>query len=601
MTLLAPAWLWTAAALGLIALLHLMQSRWKRRVVGSLFIWKRVAARGIELHARRPTLDLALLLGLAGAAALVIAAAGPRLVTATRPGREMVVVLDNGTASLTKGPDEKSRIESAIALAWLGLASLEVGSRAAVVATSPSPHVVTPMGDPARARAALGQGVPPRQVTGSLPAAVSLALAQGSADAETVVYTSRALPPSPANVRRVAVGSESANVGIVHADFAGARAFAAVRSFAARPVDVRVSFRTVDPNQRELAAETVRLAPLGRADVVLEPAREAAAELEAARAVAVEISSPEDDLDTDNVAFAARSSGGARVVGIVGDPGAALLRALWAARVETVALAGPGVPDSIPEDIDALVYASTTPGSWPPPLPALIVAPERSAGPFEILDDELRGVRGLFAGTEGRETPTRGFPPTEIAVRRSARVRILGGAETLLESGGEVLAARVAGEGGPHFYLGFRPDDSDWPERASFPVFVARVLGEFGSRAGAEGRGRFDFARVGDAAAPLLPPGVAEARLPGGTDVPRSGRLLEAGLYSVGGAPLAVGLVSEAESDNRLADPSTPSATADATSASRARAVTSWDLAGALAAVALALLAAEWLVSSQRS
>lgn len=599
MTLLAPAWLWTAGALVIVALLHFMQSRWKRRVVGSLILWKRVAARGLEIHARRPTLDLALLLGLVGAAMLVLAAAGPMLVTAARPGREMVVVLDNGTASLTKGADDSSRLEKAIALARAELASLEDGSRAAVVATSPSPHVIMPMGDPARALAALRGKVRSCQVTGSLPAAVSLALAQGSAEAETAVYTSRTLPPSPANVRRVAVGSESANVGVIHADFSNSHAFVAVRSFAARPVDLRVALRSVEPGPRELAAETVRLAPLGRADVVLVPVGDAASGLAAARAVAVEVSTPGDDLDADNVVFATRSSRGARVVGTVGDPGEALLRALWAARVETVTLAEEGAPETIPEDVDALVYTSTTPASWPPPLPALIVAPGGSVGPIEVLDDELRDVGGMFAGTDARTSPTRGFPPKEIAVRRSTRVRILGGAERLLESNGEILAARVAGGGGPHFYLGFRPDDSDWPERASFPVFVSRVFGELGSRA--RGGGTLDFARVGDVAARHLAPGVMAARFPGGTDVPRSARLFEAGLYRAGDAPLAVGLVSETESDNRLAPPSAPSAEADTTPRPRPVSVTSWGFAGALAAVALALLAAEWLVSSRRS
>ncbi len=595
MTLLHPAALWTGLALVLVALLHLMQSRWKRRAVGSLIIWKRVAARGVELRASRPTLDLALLIGLAGAAALVVAAAGPRLVTAARPGREVVIVIDNGTASLTEDSSGQNRFDEAITLARAELASLGGGARAGVVATSPSPRIIAPMGDPAEARASLKTmaKVRPCQVTGSLSAAISLALAQGGAEAETVVYTSRALPPSPPPVRRVAVGSESTNLGIIHADFSDARAFVAIKSYAAQPVEARVSLRTLEPDSRVLASEDVRLAPLGRADVVLEPGGDAAATLAGARAVAVEISSATDDLAPDNTVFAARTSRGARRVGIVGDPGEPLLRALWAARVETVALAG----GTVPEDVDALVYVSRAPPSWPPLLPTILVAPDESIGPLQILDDELRDVRGIFVGARDRATPTRGFPPGEIAVERSRRVRILGAAERLLESRGEILAALVSSEGAPVLYLGFRPEDSEWPQRASFPVFIARVLEGFGPRG--DGKGRLGFARVGDVAGRHLPRGEAEALLPGGAGVPRSARLLEAGLYRAGGLPLAVNLVSELESDNRVA-PKAP-ASAGAAPGAGPKTVASWDLAGLLALSALGLLAAEWLVSARRS
>jgi len=603
--LLAPAWLWMAAVLGLVALLHLMQSRWKSRVVGSLILWKRVAARGLELRARRPTLDLALLLGLAGAAVLVLAAAGPRAVTAARQGREMVIVLDNGTASLTRSPDGETRLDEAKALARAELASLEGGVRAAVVATSPSPRIVAPMGEPSDARALLGRAVRPCQVTGSLSAAVSLALAQGGARAETVVFTSRALPPSPARVRRVPVGRESTNIGIIHADFSDSRAFVALRNFAERPADVRVLLRAVDPASRELADRAVELAPLGRADVVLAPGGEAAEALAAARAVAVEMSSPADgpaadDLVADNIAFAARAGRGARRVGVVGDAGEPFLRALWAARVETVALAGGAVPEDMREDIDALVYFAKVPPSWPPPLPAILVAPGESVGPIQVLDDELRDVRGIFVAGKDRGTPTRGFPPGGVAVKRAMRVRVLGSAEPLIESDGELLAAGIAGGGARVVYLGFRPEDSDWPRRASFPVFVARVMEAFGSRG--DGKGRLRFARVGDSAARHLPPGVKEARLPGGASVPRDGRLLEAGLYRAGAAHLAVGLVSEVESDNRLAPISPPSGAPMSSPPDTSRqGLSAWQLAGALVCLGLAMLAAEWLVSSRRS
>jgi hypothetical protein len=60
-----------------------------------------------------------------------------------------------------------------------------------------------------------------------------------------------------------------------------------------------------------------------------------------------------------------------------------------------------------------------------------------------------------------------------------------------------------------------------------------------------------------------------------------------------------VNLVSERESDNRLAPPGAEPATESGSSARSAISVT--DLAGALAALACVLVAAEWIVSAGRS
>lgn len=518
--------------------------------------------------------------------------AGPRIAIRARGGREVVIVLDNGTASLTESPQARNRLEEAKALAREDLAALGPAARAAVVSTSPSPHVVARMGAPGEAAGSLGD-VEAVQLTGSMAGAISLALAEGAG--EVAVFTSRAVPAAPGRVRRVGVGRASANVGIVRADFSDSEAFCAVKSFDGRSVEARVVLRALEPPSRALAGRTIRLEPLGRADVILAPEGDAAAALAAARAVALEVSSPADDLAADNRASAARAGAGARRVGLVGAPGEPLLRALRAARVDTVSLAGAGVPDNV----DAVVYTVDVPTSWPPPRPALLVAPGRGVGPLEILDDELRDQRGLLVATESARSPTRGFPLVEIACARARRVRILGAAEALVRSGGEILAAEIAGAGVPVFYLGFRPEDSDWPERASFPVFVARLLESFGPRGGTGGR--LEFARVGDVPAERLPPGAATLRLPGGPEVARGGRIVEAGLYRGGDALLAANLVSEAESDNRPAPDAPPRAAGGRDEATAAETVAARGLGWAVAAAALALLAAEWLVSARRS
>ena len=599
-----PAALWAALGLVAVVLLHLLQQRWKRRTVPSLIIWRRVKARGVELRARRPSLDLALVLGACAAACLVLASAGPALLSAREASRELVIVLDNGTASLTESPREPNRLAEAKALAREVLSELEPGSRAALVATSDSPHVVVPPGKPGAVASAL-ESVEAVQVTGSLAGAVSLALAQGPG--EVVVLTSRALPPSPARVRRVQVGAESRNLAMVRADFSETQAFASIRNYSSREAKARLSLRVVQPGARELASAGIRVPPGGRTAAVLAPSGDAVAALAGAGAVELRLRYLDDDLAVDNSAWAARVPRAARRVGIVGRAGEPLARALWAAGVETVTLAAgttgtAGRPDfadsAAGKDIDALVYVETVPGRWPPSLPAILVAPARSAGPVEILGDELRGARAIFVGVEREDGITRGFPPVELDVKRSRRARIFTEHTKLIASGGETLAARFEDGGRTFVYLGFRPEDAGWDRRSSFPVFVARTLEAVGSRG--RGSGPLGYCRVGESPARHLPLEVATARLPGGREVHRDARLLEAGLYSYepGGA-LAVSLVSERESDNRLAPPGADRAAEPGPSGRSAISVT--DLAGALAALACALVAAEWIVSARRS
>ncbi len=595
--LLHPAALWTAVGVAAVVLLHLLQPRWKRRAVPSLIIWRRVLARGIELSARRPSVDVALILGAAAAACLVLASAGPRMLSARGRGRELVIVLDNGTASLTESARARDRLAESKELAREMLSGLEPGSRAALVATSPSPHLVAAQDRPAAARRALG-GVRSVQITGSLAGAVAVALAQGSGAGEVAVFTSRELPPAPARVRRILVGEPSRNLAITHADFSEEEAFAAVRNFSSSAAEARVRLRVLGPEPREIASAGIRLQPLGRSEVILAPAGEDARALERAEAVEILLEHSADDVEADNAALAARTGPHARRVALVGVPSEPVTRALRAARVEAVSVpAGTELAD-----VDAVVYSGEVPDQWPPERPSILIAPAKSVGPVRVLGDELRDVRGLFVNTEREGSLTRGFPPLTLGVRRAVRSRILSAHTPLITAGGETLAAQFSAGGMSHVYIGFRPEDSDdWPRRASFPVFIARALESVRPRGVPTfgGKGPLGFARVGDSAARHLPPEVTTVRLPGGGELPAGAALVESGLYRAGGGSLAVNLVSSRESDNRLGR-AAPAGPQEGLAPAAAR-FSEKDLAGALAALALALLATEWIVSARRS
>ena len=620
--LLRPVALAGAVAIAAIVLLHVIQSRWRRRVLPSLIIWRRVLARGVAVRARRPSLDLPLVLAVAAAALLTFAAAEPKLVSVAGGDDELVIVIDNGTSSLTESERGPTRFAESARRAGSRLARLPAGGRAALVATSPEPRVVAPLAE-GGVVARMLDGLAPLQVTGSLESAVALALSQGSGTGRVVVYTSRALAATPPRVTLVPVGRPSRNVAVTHADFSRTEAFCAIRNFSARDVEARVSLG-VRAGERAavVAGRRTSLPAGGRAAIVFAPSGEELSAYAAADAVFVAAEHVADDLAADDTAWGARSHSGAERVALVGETSEPLSRALRAARAETVSLTGaPGAPF---DDIDLVIYSGAVPDDWPPAGPVVLVAPERSVGPVRLLGEEVRDVKAHFSraagAAAGASELVRGFPPVELRVRRAAKARILSARDPLLVSAGdgEVLAAAVHDGGGEgsrrHVYLGFRPEDSDWPQRASFPVFVRRLLESTAS--GEAKRGDFRFARVGESAAGHLPPGARTVVLPGGTERPPEARLVAAGLYSVRSAKgprgdgrglLAVNLVSEAESDNRLAGERTTGTKEPAASppagkeALPARRVTARDLAGAAAAIGLVLLAAEWLVTARRT
>ena len=552
-------------------------------------------------RARRPSADLALILGTLAAACLVLASATPQLLAVSRARRELVVVIDNGTASLSRGRSGLTRIEEAAAKARELVKELEPGARAALVTTSPAPRLAVPLADDPSAVARAADGVRGVERTGPLSEAVSLALALGKGRAEVVVLTSRALPPAPPNVRRVPVGEPGRNLAMTHADFSATEVFVSLRSFSDAEVTADLSLGLAGETRGPLAeARGVRVPAGGNLGVVMVPERANAGALASADALELSLD-VNDDLQVDNTVRAARMPGGARRVGVVGRPSEALARALWAAHAEAVA-----VEEYTPESgLDMLVYVGETPRRMPL-IPALFVAPRGQVGPVRLLSDELRGVKGIYVETEepaegvadAGASLVRGFPPVEVAVGRASRARIFGPHRPALVAGNEVLAATFTEAGVRYVYLGFRPEDSDWPSRASFPVFVARVLASV--RAGPQGP--LAFARTGDVPAAILGPGVGELvnertgrRVPG--DLP----VWESGLYRAGGRALAVNLLSERESDNRLAPWTGSPPDAAAVRDASARRVTPHELAGLLSAVATALLAVEWLVSARRS
>ena len=599
---LQTAMLWTAALAAVVVILHVILPRWKRRAVPSLLIWRRVRERGLGASARRLSVDVVLLLAALTVIALVFASIDPRLV-AERPSRgQLVVVIDNGTSSLSEGEGGATRLAEAAAAARRAVDEIADRETVAVIATSPAPHIVAPPGVADVARHALS-GVRGVHVSGDVDAALALARATGSSNADILLVSGRLPAEVPPRVRTVRVGRGSRNLAIVRADFAARRAFCGLRNFGDRDVATVVSLRVMSPEpSREVSRRDVTVPADGRLDVVLEVADAA---YRAASVVRLSHQYAEDDLHVDDAVWAARLPAGARRVTVVGEASEPLARALWAAGAQVThrPASDKGSPA---KDTDAIVLAGIAPTTWPPSVPAIFVRPPGGIDGIEMIGDELRDVAATFAIDDSPDSLVTGFPPgVGITVARASRARFFVNRVPLITAGSEVLAARFDAGGLSHTYLGFDPVDSDWATRASFPVFVARALER--ARTTDDRDAPLGFAVAGTTPERLLPVGVTTLVGPDGEEVSRAASLSRVGLYPLRPSRpdgtrrvLAVNLVSARESDNRPS--ALPSLPDDAhlhpeTASSRVQARA---LAPLLALVALALCVGEWYLSSRR-
>lgn len=88
-----------------------------------------------------------------------------------------------------------------------------------------------------------------------------------------------------------------------------------------------------------------------------------------------------------------------------------------------------------------------------------------------VVDAPVRVVR-----VDDSHPVTRGLDLTSLSITRSARLEQVAGARTLLSgSAGPLIQVRHAPEFGFEAFLAFSPSDSNWPDRASFPAFIAAL------------------------------------------------------------------------------------------------------------------------------
>jgi hypothetical protein len=474
MTFLLPLGLLALLTLPVIVLLHLIRERRPRRTVPSLLLWPQPPRRPEGVRARRLPLTLLLLLHLLVAALLALALARPQL--PGLPGRgaaHTAIILDSST-SMAARDGAGTRLDAARQRALALLRAMDAGDRATLIAAGPEARVLAAGGPGALPllQAAL-DSLRPAGAGADLDGALTLAEAAlaGAPEPRIVVLTDGAGPPIAP--RAVAAPVEWQTVG-------GAAPNRAIVAFAARPFGntVRVYARLANPSPGPFTTETRLFAD----DALVErrlAAINADGETEltwslpaGAKALRLEIDGrdalPEDDRALLNLAAARPLD-----ILLVSARPDALRRALAAVGGARVAVASP------------VAYASGDPAARAADLTVLDgVAPDPPPGGALLL---INPPAGAF-GAGDRTAPTDGQPLRQEGALLAGLS--FGGASfgparemdappwaaTLLTSGATPLILRGNDGARDVAIWNFDLAQSSLPNRLAFPLLVARTV-----------------------------------------------------------------------------------------------------------------------------
>ena len=652
LSLLAPLGLAALAALPIVLLLHMRHTTPNLRPVPTLRFWLAAQPEPSEqVRLRRPPITALLLLHLLLAALLGAALARPATTAAVdalggfglnlrTESRHLILLLDGSTSMSATDAPGGSRFVAACAAAGDRLAGLREGDVATVLLLGT--RTTTFQGTDAAGFALLRERVRRMDPPGGqadLDAALALAkdlLLPGLAD-QVVVLTDGAVAADPATVAAVGAPVELVRVGDP------ATANVAITEFSARanlanPDQLEVYLRIANFGDAAVSASPILDGDgleIGRDTVSLPPA--ASAELSwlappGTAAVTARVEAP-DALPADNVASLLlrqdEEGGLALRVLVVSDASSALLRLLQVLPGAEITTQGSDVPLPVAEAYDLLVLEGVTPPPGPLPAPALVVHPPEG-GPFATRGampaptvSRLRAQDPLLAGVDLAGVT---FGDTPIYALDGTQTEVVGAPDGPL-----VFRAALGGQ--PAIVFAFDVAASNLPRRVAFPILMQNAVAQLAPSplppALPLGDPLVYRPRADAATVRVAPPGGEPVELPLGIaavpdPAPTAGagaasgeleRLREVayadtgrpGVYAVteldaageelGGGRFVVNAGHPRESNLR-ANPTLAGTLAGARAAGDSGAAAGMaDLWPLLVAVALALLAVEWLVA----
>jgi Ca-activated chloride channel family protein len=567
MRLLSAGALWWLLLGAVIIFFYLLKLKRKRRVVPSVFLWRR-ALEEVEANApfKRLRRSLLLLLQLLALFALVLALARPLVTMRALASGSTIIIIDSTASMSARDEDGRSRLDRAKELARDMVSGLSGGDRAAVIESSSR---VTVRSSLTSDRAALVAGIDDVRETdaaGSLTDAARLAeqMAKTEREAGVVIISDGGGAPIASDlnseaaaaasrgtpVRFVRVGRRADNAGIVAMNSrpapAGGRRelFASVANFGdserSMGVELRLGGQLID-------ARTVSVAAGGRGAIIFDAIPQAGGLCEL-KLIA------RDDLSSDDVAYAFLPDARRLRVGVISD-NLFLLQALAVNPDFDARQAGPGATLS---DFDCVVSEG--------PLRADVAD---GARPMLVINPS--DVAGLWRAGAPRERPEvtsveRSHPVNsylsyaDLHVERAPSREVAAWLKPIVSGSNDPLI--WAGDDGRRrvVMIGFDLAQSDLPLKVEFPILLANSVAWL---AGRDSLTTESAVRAGQPVTLHTSSPAVTVTTPAGDTrevASRDGSVifadtLRAGAYEVKDAPpFAASLLSESESDTTPRD-----------------------------------------------
>lgn len=532
---------WLLGTLLLAALLYAAMRHHKNLVVSSLYLWRRALGNTPPQKISRPLLTLPMFLGLCALLCLIISAAIPILATSTNTTNNIALVIDNGTASSTRTPEGQTRLANYIERAKKHLSAT---AKISIITTSPVAQMLLKDGTAAEAIESLNS-IRPVHKTGSLKIAVGLAR-QHSPLGQLVVASSKKLKNTTPNITMLRPNSPSANLGITRFDISPNKVFLSIKNYSTQVMNAELKLSVIESKQYLIDKQSVTISKESSVDVIMRPNVEFIQAMAEASVLHLELINPDDDLATDNHIYSTRINRLARRVAVFGKKNNAVFRALRAAGAEPIFSSNIELTEM---QLDAAVFIGTTPTHLRPNLPTLVIAPEANFGTVSLgsslQNQVITHVQDVYP-----TSPSKNFGPLEFS-STSTRTISSPGLLNIFESNMGVVGGEIKLNNAPCIVLGFNPEDTSWIRSPSFPVFITRVLEVFGSQK--QDGGTLEFISVGEKPAKLLSWGSGNLRDANNNPIEREIQILRTGLYRHNTGKLAVNLLNEHESDNRIA------------------------------------------------
>lgn len=570
MELINPAALWGLLALAVVFLLPRLKVPRKRLRVSNTFLWREALTLEQPRFAAILRRNLLLILQAVALAAVVLALAGPMLLTRSAT---IAIVVDT-SASMGARDGAGTRLDSAKRAILERAGSLPFGSRVRLLTAG---HRVTTVGEFSASSAALRAAVDGLRATARTAALLDGVAAARAANAENIVVISDGdRKEKAAGTEWIVVGSPQVNAAI------GAMA---IRHLAPSPLDAELlivvqnygvkgeATLLVRDEQRELYRRTFSFRGDEREHRLTIP-------LERPRGLLTASIRADDGLAADDTRYVLARARPRTPVTLVTRDGYFLQRALAANPAVDLRIVSPDDPVSGADVIVCDDCAELPPGRSGV---LLVAAPDKSA------------PAGTLTIVDARHPLTAKLAVPELDVRVSSTVSIPADATVLARVGGAPAFAAFERDGRRIAIAALDTNSGAFPFDVAFPILIARTIEWLAARdtpreviAGEPLRWRVD---ADDDLAVTAPDG---ARLAAGRagDFAVFADTTQPGAYTMSnGSMFVVNAATEGESDLR----DVQSASAQLVTGAAPDTMT-MPLAGVLLTLGLLLVLVEWRV-----